>query len=100
MNLSIGLSLTGVRHQESTGASEQLDVTRPTAPTDFAATDVTHNSVTLGWTASTDNVGVDHYELSRDGVVIADDIADDAVSYEDTGLDPETAYDSSLVAKD
>ena len=81
--------------------THEPDTEAPTAPTDFAASDVTHNSITLGWTAATDNVGVDHYELSQDGVVVADDIAGNATSYEVTGLDAETAYGPfSLVAVD
>ncbi|MDQ6419087.1 S8 family serine peptidase [Paenibacillus sp. LHD-117] len=43
------------------------DVTAPTAPTNLKATTVKPTSVTLSWTASTDNVGVTGYIIYKDG---------------------------------
>ena len=44
------------------------DTEPPTAPTDFHLVSRTKgNLITLGWTASTDNVGVASYSLFRDG---------------------------------
>ena len=42
--------------------------TPPSAPTGLAATNVATTSVTVNWTASTDNVGVAGYNLFSDGV--------------------------------
>jgi chitodextrinase len=50
------------------------DTTPPSQPTNLHVTAVTHTSVTLAWTASTDNVGVMTYSLwgeGLDGVVSA-----------------------------
>ncbi len=40
------------------------DTIAPTAPADLAVTDATETTITLGWTASQDAVGVDRYEVS------------------------------------
>jgi chitinase len=46
---------------EKTGGT--VDVQAPTAPTGLTSTGKTSNSVSLAWTASTDNVGVTGYEV-------------------------------------
>jgi len=46
-------------------AIDRADLVPPTDPTSFAASGNASGSVTLTWTASTDNVAVDHYELQR-----------------------------------
>lgn len=45
-----------------------VDRTAPTQPTDLHVTAVTQTSVTLAWSASTDNVGVRSYSLWHDGL--------------------------------
>lgn len=76
------------------------DSTAPTAPGSFTATAASTSQINLSWTASTDNVGVAHYELSRGGTVIASALAASATSYSDTGLTASTTYSYSLVAVD
>src|SRR5262249_41293389 len=49
----------------STATATTLDTTAPTAPSGLAATATTSTRVDLGWTASTDNVGVTAYLLDR-----------------------------------
>jgi chitodextrinase len=44
------------------------DTTPPTAPTGLTQTGATTGSVTVSWTAATDNVGVTGYDLYLDGV--------------------------------
>ncbi len=39
------------------------DTIAPTVPTNLAASNITETTATLDWTASTDAVGVDHYEV-------------------------------------
>ncbi len=46
------------------------DVVAPSVPAGLAAPTVTHTSIALTWTASTDNVGVTGYDVLRDGVVV------------------------------
>lgn len=45
------------------------DSTAPSAP--VLSTGTSPSGVVLSWTAATDNVGVDHYEIRRDGMAIA-----------------------------
>jgi chitodextrinase len=47
------------------------DTSPPTAPSGLAASGVTQTSVTLTWTASTDNVGVTGYDVYRNGTKMA-----------------------------
>lgn len=42
---------------------QPADTEAPTAPTNLKATEITGSSITLSWTASTDNVGVVSYEI-------------------------------------
>lgn len=49
------------------GTQETEDTEAPTAPADVTASDVTKDSFTLNWKASTDNVGVEGYNVYLDG---------------------------------
>ena len=73
------------------------DITAPTTPTDFAATPLSSSSIGLSWTASTDDVGVTGYRISRDGADVA---VVSGPSWTDTGLAAGTPYDYSIVAED
>lgn len=74
------------------------DTTAPTTPGSFTATAASTSQINLSWTASTDNVGVDHYEVSRGATVIVPSTT--SLSYADTGLAASTAYSYSVVAVD
>jgi|GEM_PF-3074087 len=60
----------------------ELDTTPPTAP---VVTAVAGAHPELTWTAASDNVGVDHYEVRRNGVAIAQTPAT-TLSYTDSGV--------------
>src|SRR3954447_13163555 len=67
----------------------------PTDPTNVTATVANGNSVTLNWTASTDNVGVVDYGIYRDGVEVAtvqnpDGSAPAPTTFNDTNVPPGT----------
>jgi chitodextrinase len=47
------------------------DTQAPTAPANLRVAGVRYGSVALAWDASSDNVGVTAYRVSRDGVQIA-----------------------------
>ena len=47
------------------GGSGGGDTTPPTSPTNLAASATSQSSITVSWTASTDNIGVDHYQVER-----------------------------------
>lgn len=80
-----------------TTAAGPADTSPPSQPGNLAATGTTDTSVSLGWSAATDDVGVDHYEIDRDGSAVATTAA---TSYTDTGLTPSTLHAYSVTAVD
>ncbi|AKZ60014.1 putative secreted beta-mannosidase [Streptomyces ambofaciens ATCC 23877] len=77
------------------------DTRAPTAPGTPAATAVTDTSVTLGWTAATDDVGVTGYDVVRvaaGGETPA--VASTTSTATVTGLTPDTAYTFAVYARD
>ena len=73
------------------------DTQPPTAPTGVSSTGSTASSISLSWTASTDNVGVTGYQVLRNGVVVG---SPTTTTYTDTGLTASTAYSYTVVAFD
>ena len=73
------------------------DIEAPSVPTNLAVTGVTSSSVSLAWTASTDNVAVSGYDVYKDGVLFGN-VSSTSISV--TGLTPENAYLFYVVAKD
>lgn len=49
-----------------TSPNPPSDTSKPSSPTNLTATSVTATSLTLSWTAATDNVAVTGYEVTRD----------------------------------
>ncbi|MGW2395228.1 glycoside hydrolase family 6 protein [Kitasatospora sp. NPDC001664] len=78
------------------GGTTPGDTTAPTVPTGLTAT-ATSSSVTLGWTASTDDVGVTGYQVFRGGVQVG---TSTSTSYTDSGLSASTAYAYTVKARD
>jgi len=76
-----------------------IDNSAPTAPSSLRMTANTLTSISLAWNASTDNVGVASYKLSRNGTLIATP-SGSTLTYNDTGLTNTTSYNYSLVAVD
>ncbi|QMV42548.1 carbohydrate binding domain-containing protein [Cohnella cholangitidis] len=74
-----------------------VDTLAPTEPTNVQATAKTHDSVTLSWSASTDNVGVTGYEIYRNGFKIG---TSTQTTFTDTGLTAQTAYTYTVKAYD
>ncbi len=66
-----GEPLVAGEHHDSTTAcapsGQALDVQPPTTPAGLHVTSATTSSITVAWTASTDNVGVTGYGLYRSG---------------------------------
>ena len=79
------------------GVTTLNDTESPTAPTSLVASNTTSTTTDLSWTASTDNVGVTGYDV-YEGVAVIGSTA--TTSFNVTGLDPETNYSFSVVAKD
>ncbi|MFJ5995238.1 glycoside hydrolase family 6 protein [Streptomyces sp. NPDC092370] len=82
-----------------TGDPGPSDTTAPTAPAGLRATAKTATSVTLAWTAATDDVGVTGYDVYRDGTrVSAEPVT--GTTFTDTGLSASTAYGYTVRARD
>ncbi|MEY9969089.1 cellulose 1,4-beta-cellobiosidase [Streptacidiphilus sp. MAP12-16] len=73
------------------------DTTPPSVPTGLTVTGTTSSSVSLSWTASTDNVGVTGYNVYRGSTKVA---TVTGTSYTDTGLAASTAYSYTVTAQD
>jgi len=75
------------------------DTQAPTAPASLQVTGKTATSVSLAWTASTDNVGVAGYDVYRGATKVnAANIT--GTSYTATGLTASTAYTFTVKARD
>lgn len=74
-----------------------IDTTAPSIPSGVTASQTTDRTVSLGWTASTDNVGVAGYQVLRNGVVVT---STSGTSYVDSGLTASTSYTYSILAFD
>jgi uncharacterized repeat protein (TIGR02543 family) len=73
------------------------DTTPPSMPSSLKATSVTSSSVSLSWTASTDDVGVVVYQVYRDGMVSATVTSPKATI---GGLSMGTSYSFAVTAID
>ena len=69
----------------------------PTAPTNLTSPSKTTTSVSLSWSASTDNVGVTGYQVRQAGTVVGTTAA---TSFTVNGLSPNTAYTFTVTAQD
>ncbi len=73
------------------------DTTPPSTPTGLAASNISQTSLNLTWNASSDNVGVTGYDVSRNATKI-DSVG--STSSSQTNLSCGTSYDFSVVARD
>ncbi|WP_193210601.1 malectin domain-containing carbohydrate-binding protein [Luteolibacter marinus] len=73
------------------------DTEAPSSPSLLTSNNVTAGSVTLVWAGSSDNVGVSGYRVSRDGVEVG---TTTQLSFVDSGRNPSTSYEYSVVAYD
>jgi glucose/arabinose dehydrogenase len=74
------------------------DTTAPSVPAGLTGSAV-GTAVTLRWTAATDDVAVTGYEVWRNGVR-AGSLTGTATTFTDAGLDPDTDYTYTVVARD
>ncbi|MBM9502988.1 glycoside hydrolase family 6 protein [Actinacidiphila acididurans] len=92
-NLSAASSAVSATTQAGTGG----DTTPPSAPANLAVSGTTSSSVSLTWSASTDNVGVTGYNVYRGSTLVG---SATTTSFTDTGLSASTAYSYTVKAKD
>ncbi|MEU1420651.1 glycoside hydrolase family 6 protein [Kitasatospora sp. NPDC005751] len=76
------------------------DTTPPSTPAGLRSTATTAATVSLAWTASTDNVGVTGYDVYRDGTAVGSTTGAGGTTYTDGGLTASTAYRYTVVARD
>jgi endonuclease I/chitodextrinase len=75
-----------------------VDTQAPTAPTNLVANNPTSNSISLSWTAATDNIGVTGYDIYfSSGTFYATATGTTATVQ---GLNPSTPYTFYIIAKD
>ncbi len=75
------------------------DTVAPTAATNLAVTGTTSNTVSLSWTAATDNVAVTSYDIYMNGV-LKTSVSSSNLTATITGLAASTPYSFYIVAKD
>lgn len=75
------------------------DTQPPTAPTNLAASNIASTSLTLNWTASTDNVGVTNYRIFRNNTFFGQ-TGNASTTFNVTGLSASTTYSFYVVAQD
>lgn len=73
------------------------DTAAPTAPANLTSSSPAANSISLSWTASTDNVGVLGYNIYRNGAKLS---SVPGTSFTDTGLTAGTTYSYYVSAYD
>lgn len=80
------------------------DTEAPTTPTNLAAVTASSTQINLTWTVSTDNVGINHYDVQRcSGAACVDFVtvgAPTSNSYNSTGLTAATLYRFQVRAVD
>ena len=75
------------------------DTEAPTAPTNLASPSKTDTSMSLSWSASSDNVGVSAYDVYRNNVLLGSTDGS-TTSFNDTGLTGSTQYSYTVKARD
>lgn len=75
------------------------DTQAPTAATNLAVTGTTSNTVSLSWSAATDNIAVTSYDIYMNGV-FKTSVSSSNLTATITGLSASTAYSFYVIAKD
>jgi hypothetical protein len=93
------VSTSGVVHDSGTvDCTNGPDTEAPTTPSNLTAATLSGTSIRLQWTASTDNAGVEGYDIYRDGNLVTQ--AGSATTFDDTGLMPGQDYTYQIRARD
>ncbi|WP_108870178.1 fibronectin type III domain-containing protein [Aquimarina aquimarini] len=74
-----------------------VDTEPPSVPANLTASNITSNSVSLSWNASTDNVGVSGYDIYQNNSKVG---SATTTGYDVNGLSPNTSYAFKIKAKD
>ncbi len=82
----------------ASATTSACDVQAPSIPTNLTASNISTGSLTLNWTASTDNVGVTAYEVYRGNTLVNGNVSGTTLNI--TGLTCNTTYSFTVKAKD
>lgn len=107
-NHTIKVRVKGTKNAGSSGfvvPADRLDVVKgigldteaPSVPTGLTVTGKNYYSVSLSWTASSDNIGVTGYDIYVNGVLKTSSTFNSTTV---SGLSPQTAYTFTIKAKD
>jgi chitodextrinase len=91
--------LTSSQSAPTTNVNVVADTIAPTTPTGLVAS-ISSSSVSLSWTASTDNFGVIGYYIYKNGSKLITNTPITGTSYLDSGLQEGNSYTYSVVAYD
>ncbi|MBK9394668.1 MAG: fibronectin type III domain-containing protein [Uliginosibacterium sp.] len=94
----------GGGESSSTGSSggttpSVIDITAPSAPASLRAEGKSATSVSLSWSAASDDQGVTGYQIYRNGALVSA-VQGNLLNYIDTGLMPGSSYRYSIKAVD
>src|SRR6185436_11073181 len=78
--------------------AQTTDTTAPSTPASPTANAVSSSQINLGWSASTDNVGVTGYRIYRGGTLLT--TLGNVTTYQNTGLSASTMYTYTVQAVD
>ena len=81
------------------GTSSSGSIT-PTTPANVAASAVSSNQINVGWTASTDSVGIAGYRIYRNGGTTPIASVTAGTTFQDSSLTASTAYSYKVAAYD
>ena len=90
-------SLPAALSQATQPCAPPADSTPPSTPAGLATSAISQTSIALSWTASTDNVGVTGYRISRNGTQVGTPVV---TSYVFSGLSCGTSYTLGAAAVD
>lgn len=92
-----GISELEVSDTTTSQGGGSNDSQAPTAPTNLTLTGKTDSTISISWTAATDNVGVTGYDIYNGSSLLT---SSSSTSCTVTGLQPNTSYSLSVKARD
>jgi hypothetical protein len=96
---SVAATANGTTDPSPATRSWTVDTTPPSAPANLTATATSPTTVSLSWSASTDNTGVTGYDIVRNGTTIGT-VSGTTTNYLDASASPATSYTYTVDARD
>lgn len=96
----VGTNGSGIFYGEPAGTSAGADRIAPAAPAGLAASAIDDKELTLNWSPSTDNVGVESYTIYKNNSEKVTVVPAGTTTLKVTGLTANTAYTFTVKAKD